>query len=67
MGAAILPPPFHGKSTNLFRNFFHKGLKIMFFYQIRLKMDQKGHIIDPIGLKMYEKGKRESFRTYLAL
>ena len=27
----------------------------MFFYQIRLKMDQKGHIIDRKALKMYEK------------
>ena len=34
---------------------FLKELKMMFLYKIRLKMDQKDHIIDQKGLKMYEK------------
>ena len=29
--------------------FFPKGLKMMFLYSIRLKMDQKGHIINQKG------------------
>ena len=41
--------------------FFPKGLKMMFLYSIRLKMDQKGHIIDQKGLKMYEKRQKIEF------
>ena len=33
----------------------------MFLYQIRLKMDQKGHIVDQKGLKMYEKRQKIEF------
>ena len=33
----------------------------MLLYQIKLKMDQKPHLIDQEGLKMYEKGKRREF------
>ena len=39
---------------------------MMFLYRIRLKMDQKGHIIDQKGLKMYEKDKKWSFACFLA-
>ena len=53
------PPPLNGKSAKLFQKFFFlKGLKMMFLYLIRLKMDQKGHIINQKGLKMYQKGKK---------
>ena len=38
------------------------GLKMMYLYQIRLKMNPKGHITDQKGLKMYVKGKKLSFR-----
>ena len=56
-------PSLNGKPAKLFRNFFLlKGLKMMFLYLIRLKMDQKIHIIDQKGLKMYEKkGKKKEF------
>ena len=33
----------------------------MFFYQMRLKMDQKRHIIDQKALKMYVKGQKLQF------
>ena len=43
-------------------NFFSlKGLTMMFFYQMRLKMDQKRHIIDQKALKMYVKGQKLQF------
>ena len=34
---------------------------MMFWYKIRIEMDQKGNIIDQKGLKMYEKGQRIGF------
>ena len=40
---------------------FLKGLKMMFLYQIRLNMDQKGHIIDQKGQTMYEKRQKMEF------
>ena len=33
----------------------------MFWYKIRIEMDQKGHIIDQKGLKMYEKRQKIEF------
>ena len=33
----------------------------MVLYKIRLKMDQKGHITDQKGLKMYEKRQKMEF------
>ena len=33
---------------------FVKGLKMLFLYYIRLKMDPEDHIIDQKGQKMYE-------------
>ena len=44
MGGGVFPNP----------KTFVKGLKMMFLYYIRLKMDQKDHIIDQKGQKMYE-------------
>ena len=34
---------------------------MMFLEQIRLKKDQKGHMIDQKGLKMYEKSQKMEF------
>ena len=53
MGAT---PLLNRKSANLLqKDFFLKGLKMTFLYKIRLKMNQKGHIQNQQGLKMYEK------------
>ena len=41
--------------------FFPKRTKNDVFVLIRLKMDQKGHIIDQKGLKMYEKRQKMEF------
>ena len=38
-----------------------KGLKMMFLYLMRLKMEQKSHIIDQEGIKMYEKRQEMEF------
>ena len=55
-------PTLNGKSAKLFQNFFFlKGLKNMLFYQIRLKMDKKVHIIDQKALKMYVKRQKMQF------
>ena len=41
---------------------FLKGLKMMFLYQTRLKIDQNGHIIDQKGLKnVWKKAKNGVF------
>ena len=36
---------------------------MMFWYKIRIEMDQKGHIIDQKGLKMYEKWQKNVFES----
>ena len=36
---------------------------MMFLYRIRLKMDQKGYVIDLKGLKGMKKGKQWCFLT----
>ena len=51
MGGGVFPNP----------KTFVKGLKMMFLYYIRLKMDQKDHIIDQKGQKMYENRQKIEF------
>ena len=51
MGNHFSKKTLSGKSAK----FFQKGLKMMFVYQIKFKMDQKGHLIDQKRLKMHEK------------
>ena len=55
-------PP-NGKSANFVREKLHpKGLEMVFLYEIRLKMGQKGIIMDKKRLKVYlNKGKNRVF------
>ena len=56
------PPPFTESLLSFSGIFFFlKGLKIMYLYKIRLKMDQKGHITDQKRLEMFEKRQKMEF------
>ena len=54
-------PPLTESPLSFSGNFFPKRTKNDVFGLNKVKMDQKGHIIDQKGLKMYEKRQKMEF------
>ena len=55
------PPPFTESPLSFSEKHILKGIKMMFYYYIKLKMDKKRPYDRTKGLKLYEKGQKIEF------